>query len=511
MTTLRKVLPLILLCAALSGLPLAAQTQDCSFTYTFTGDGTYTVSNLSGVTPCVNWRLTLSVTGSLTTTATFYTSPDNSVFTAVPNTVCSATVQPPCILQGANPIVGTQGMMYVAAYGAFVRVVTSSSSGSGNGTIRGYGVKGASAQALPAGGGGGGSGTVTSVGFTGGIVTVNTPTTTPALIIAGTSGGIPYFTSASTWATSVVLGLNGVVLGGGAGGAPTVTVPDSTPTHALFATAGAPAFRAIVLSDLPALPGAVACPENPISMTATNTYTCTDNLGVATGKFLWCQDPNSTPVNAAVQVAWAGATINTFTWVAAATETVNCYGSLGGGSGGGGGGGGLVLLEQHTASSSASIDFTSAISSTYDTYEIELVNVLPASGSNNLYLEFSTDGGATFDTSAIYDFAYNYALANNTTGGDGHVNQAGFIVAGGALGNVNFGANGIVYLRGPLNATLQKSITWNIAYYHDAFNVIFQETAAGVYKNTTAVNAARFVLQTGNIASGTIRMYGRQK
>jgi hypothetical protein len=290
-----------------------------------------------------------------------------------------------------------------------------------------------------------------------------------------------------------------------------VTVPDSTPTHALFATAGAPAFRAIVLSDLPALPGAVACPENPISMTATNTYTCTDNLGVATGKFLWCQDPNSTPVNAAVQVAWAGATINTFTWVAAATETVNCYGSLGGGSGGGGGGGGLVLLEQHTASSSASIDFTSAISSTYDTYEIELVNVLPASGSNNLYLEFSTDGGATFDTSAIYDFAYNYALANNTTGGDGHVNQAGFIVAGGALGNVNFGANGIVYLRGPLNATLQKSITWNIAYYHDAFNVIFQETAAGVYKNTTAVNAARFVLQTGNIASGTIRMYGRQK
>jgi hypothetical protein len=59
-------------------------------------------------------------------------------------------------------------------------------------------------------------------------------------------------------------------------------------------------------------------------MTAPNTYTCTDNLGV-TGKFLWCQDPNSTPANAAVQVSWAAATINTFTWTAAATETVNCY------------------------------------------------------------------------------------------------------------------------------------------------------------------------------------------
>src|ERR1035438_4307065 len=167
MTTLRKAMPLLLFCAALLVcLPLSAQTQDTSFTYTFTGDGTYTVANLSGNTPCVNWRITLSVTGSLTTTATFYTSPDNSTFTVVPNTVCSSTVQPPCILQGANPIVGTQGMMYVAAYGAFVQVITSSSSGTGHGTIRGYGIKGASAAALPLGGSGGGSGTVVSVATT---------------------------------------------------------------------------------------------------------------------------------------------------------------------------------------------------------------------------------------------------------------------------------------------------------------------------------------------------------
>jgi hypothetical protein len=178
---------------------------------------------------------------------------------------------------------------------------------------------------------------------------------------------------------------------------------------------------------------------------------------------------------------------------------------------GGGGGGGLVLLEQHTASSSAHLDFTTAITSTYDSYEIELVNVLPASGSNNLYLEFSTDGGVTFDTSAIYDFAFNYSLAGGPNGGGGPVNQTAFDVAGGALGNVNFGANGVIYLRGPLSATLQKSITWNMTYYHDAFNAVFNFTSSGVYKNTAAVNALRFVMGTGNIASGTIRMYGRQK
>ncbi len=71
-----------------------------------------------------------------------------------------------------------------------------------------------------AGGGGGGSGTVTSVGFTGGLVSVATPTTTPALTVAGTSGGIPYFSGAATWASSAALTANGVLKGGGAGVAP---------------------------------------------------------------------------------------------------------------------------------------------------------------------------------------------------------------------------------------------------------------------------------------------------
>src|ERR1017187_6418331 len=155
MTNLRKALPYLLLaCAALMALPLAAQ-PDCSFTFTFTGASTQTaVSNLSQNTPCVNWRLTLSTTGTLSATVTFYTSPDNITFTAVPNTVCSSTVQPPCVLQGANPIVGTQGMLYSASYGSYVQVVVTLPSGAGTGTVRAYGAKGASAS----GGGGGASG-----------------------------------------------------------------------------------------------------------------------------------------------------------------------------------------------------------------------------------------------------------------------------------------------------------------------------------------------------------------
>jgi hypothetical protein len=69
-----------------------------------------------------------------------------------------------------------------------------------------------------------GSGTVTSVGFTGGLLSIATATSTPAITVAGTSGGIPYFSSGTTWATSAALAANALVVGGGAGAAPaTVT------------------------------------------------------------------------------------------------------------------------------------------------------------------------------------------------------------------------------------------------------------------------------------------------
>jgi hypothetical protein len=88
-----------------------------------------------------------------------------------------------------------------------------------------------------------GSGTVTSVGWTGGIVSVATSTTTPAFTIAGTSGGIPYFNSATTWATSAALAANALVVGGGAGAAPaTVTTGTGVVTALGVNTGSAGAF-----------------------------------------------------------------------------------------------------------------------------------------------------------------------------------------------------------------------------------------------------------------------------
>ena len=84
----------------------------------------------------------------------------------------------------------------------------------------------------------GDSGTVTSVGWVGGIVSVATATTTPAFTIAGTSGGIPYFSSGTAWATSAALAANALVVGGGAGAAPATVTTGTGILTALAANVG---------------------------------------------------------------------------------------------------------------------------------------------------------------------------------------------------------------------------------------------------------------------------------
>lgn len=82
------------------------------------------------------------------------------------------------------------------------------------------------------------TGTVTSVGFTGGLISVANPTTTPAFTVAGTSGGIPYFSSSSTWASSAALAANALLIGGGAGAAPASTTTGTGVLTALGVNTG---------------------------------------------------------------------------------------------------------------------------------------------------------------------------------------------------------------------------------------------------------------------------------
>jgi hypothetical protein len=129
------------------------------------------------------------------------------------------------------------------------------------------------------------AGTVTSVGvsFTGGIVSVgSSPVTssgTIALTVAGTSGGIPYFSSGTTWATSAALAANALVIGGGAGAAPSTVTTGTGVVTALGVNTGT--AGAFVVNG-----GALGTPSSGTLTSCTGlplTTGVTGTLGVANG------------------------------------------------------------------------------------------------------------------------------------------------------------------------------------------------------------------------------------
>ncbi|MEO7398394.1 MAG: hypothetical protein ABIW84_07510 [Ilumatobacteraceae bacterium] len=181
-----------------------------------------------------------------------------------------------------------------------------------------------------------------------------------------------------------------------------------------------------------------------------------------------------------------------------------------------GGGGALVFLAAQTASASAQLDFTSFISSTYDEYMIELINLVPATNDVALRMRMGTGGGPTFDTGANYGWGIFIARAGGsaTTGGETGQTFIGLNYgAGGTLGvssSTNYGLCGHARLFSPQSTALYKIIEGDTSYL-DAEPFRIRAIVTGSYQSTTAVTAVQFYFSSGNIASGTIRVYGIAK
>ncbi|MHB1794609.1 MAG: hypothetical protein ACYCPO_06545 [Acidobacteriaceae bacterium] len=183
---------------------------------------------------------------------------------------------------------------------------------------------------------------------------------------------------------------------------------------------------------------------------------------------------------------------------------------------GGGSAGALVLLEQHTASNSAELDFTASFSATYDDYQIEILGLIPATNGGAALLQFSTNGGSSYDTSGVYDWGHNNCTLGGSSGQNGQTGVAGvFIFADsvgtGLLSTATPGMACSLKIYDPLNAANYKYVAGSgIAQYSgNSLRYIF--TVAGAYRNLAAANAFRIIMSSGNIAAGTVRCYGVAK
>ena len=169
---------------------------------------------------------------------------------------------------------------------------------------------------------------VTSVAetFTGGLISVGgSPITTSgtlALTVAGTSGGIPYFSSLTTWATSAVLAANALVVGGGAAVAPSTITTGTGVVTALGVNTGS--AGAVVVNG-----GALGTPSSGTLTSAIGlplTTGVTGILGPANGGT--GVNNGSSTLTMAGNVIYSGAFSTTITVTAATAVTLPISGNL---------------------------------------------------------------------------------------------------------------------------------------------------------------------------------------
>lgn len=176
-----------------------------------------------------------------------------------------------------------------------------------------------------------------------------------------------------------------------------------------------------------------------------------------------------------------------------------------------GGGGGLVFLSSATASSSASIEFTSLIDSTYEMYAIMFDGIYAGTDDSYLLLQVSTDNGSTWVSSGyMYGNVRSNMYSSGVTGENS--TSAAHLPVTTTAGTVQIGndatqaANGLLFLQGVNDTSARTSLSGTTTNTNTGGeNNVY---VSGVYDATTAVNAIRFTMDSGNIAAGTITLYG---
>lgn len=173
-----------------------------------------------------------------------------------------------------------------------------------------------------------------------------------------------------------------------------------------------------------------------------------------------------------------------------------------------------VLLSTATASSSASIEFTSGIDSTYQVYKFEYNSLHPSTDGVYLQFNLSSDGGSNYNvtkTSTSYHAFHNESDTVAVLGYDsvGHLAQStGNQYISNNIGNDNDQTvSGTLFLFNPSSTTYVKHYISNTNASHQSEYTI--NTYVGGYGNTTSsINAIRFIMTSGNIDAGQIKLYG---
>ena len=174
----------------------------------------------------------------------------------------------------------------------------------------------------------------------------------------------------------------------------------------------------------------------------------------------------------------------------------------------------VVLLNSGTVTNQATLDVVLTSFTAYPVLKFFLSSFVPANDDQELWMRFSTDGGANYDAGAS-DYQWvmtgldssGNSLATNDAA-DSEILIAGSTVGTAAISNVtNEGGADVEVTLHDQTATRFSRVRYSTGFYLAVARTGVQSGAGG---RLTAqdTDAVRFLFETGNIASGKWALYG---
>ena len=179
--------------------------------------------------------------------------------------------------------------------------------------------------------------------------------------------------------------------------------------------------------------------------------------------------------------------------------------------------GSMVLIKTLTASSSGTLSFVHGSSSvvfdsTYPIYVFKFFNIHP-SATANFSFNASIDTGSNYNvvkTSTVFTAGQKEDGSSTYVGYDPNQDEAQAT----DFQNLSYGIttgndesfSGELFIFNPSSTTFVKHFIATTQYYDSNFSQ--NGHTSGYFNNTNDIDAIQFKMSTGNIDSGTIKLYG---
>jgi hypothetical protein len=179
--------------------------------------------------------------------------------------------------------------------------------------------------------------------------------------------------------------------------------------------------------------------------------------------------------------------------------------------------GNLIHIQSQTASNSASISFTTGIDSTYKEYQFYFINCHPSTLNPAFQFNLSTDGGSNYNVTKTTTLFRAYHEESGTNSALSYI-TAGDLAQSTAFQNLtqqdslsdddDSSISGTLTLFNPASTTYVKHFIAVSSECSEGNPTVRNNFIAGYGNTTSAVNAVRFQMSSGNIDDGTIALFG---